>query len=427
MTIEEIKAIPIAAFLARMGYEPARRRGDEYWYLAPYREERTASFQVNVRKEIWHDFGTGQGGDIFNLAGEFIGSGDFKAQARFITETWGGLAPEHKTVSRTDGNNREDLLKKESFTDVRFGPLYNRVLLRYLAERGISSDVAVPNCREVRYTLHGKRYFAIGFRNVSDGYELRNRFFKASLSPKDISLMDNGSDTCNLFEGFIDCLSWLELGLGYGDDYLVLNSVSLLERSFPILDRYERVNCYLDRDEAGRRTLEALRKRYADKLVDCSSLYKGYKDLNEYLQHKFLCKYSINSLVYWVTYVHNVVYSFYRSMIYCYINSTQRCAGSIVIDIIPTNGADKRKFFPFAPYFPVTNVIKRYFYPYFPAIIGIKGYSFPYFPYLSGIMKIKTALYSLFSRLDWHKTVVFPCLGEIYEGIRSLSWEIPVT
>ena len=131
--------------------------------------------------------------------------------------------------------------------------------------------------------------------------------------------------------------------------------------------------------------------------------------------------------VYWVTYVHNVVYSFYRSMIYCYINSTQRCAGSIVIDIIPTNGADKRKFFPFAPYFPVTNVIKRYFYPYFPAIIGIKGYSFPYFPYLSGIMKIKTALYSLFSRLDWHKTVVFPCLGEIYEGIRSLSWEIPVT
>lgn len=52
MTIEEIKAIPIAAFLARMGYEPARRRGDEYWYLAPYREERTASFQVNVRKEI---------------------------------------------------------------------------------------------------------------------------------------------------------------------------------------------------------------------------------------------------------------------------------------------------------------------------------------------------------------------------------------
>ena len=223
------------------------------------------------------------------LPGSLSAAGISRRSRGSITETWGGLAPEHKTVSRTDESDREDLIKKESFTDVRFGPLYNRVLLRYLAERGISSDVAVPNCREVRYTLHGKRYFAIGFRNVSDGFELRNRFFKASLSPKDISLMDNGSDTCNLFEGFIDCLSWLELGLGIWRRFiLVLNSVSLLERSFPILDRYERINCYLDRDEAGRRTLEALRKRYADKLVDCSSLYKGYKDLNEYLQHKFL-------------------------------------------------------------------------------------------------------------------------------------------
>ena len=58
-----------------------------------------------------------------------------------------------------------------------------------------------------------------------------------------------------------------------------------IQRTFQLVST---VNCYLDRDEAGRRTLEALRKRYADKLVDCSSLYKGYKDLNEYLQHKFL-------------------------------------------------------------------------------------------------------------------------------------------
>ncbi len=61
--------------------------------------------------------------------------------------------------------------------------------------------------------MHGKRYFAIGFRNLSGGYEVRNRFFKASLA-KDISLMENGSDTCNLFEGFIDCLSWMQLGSG---------------------------------------------------------------------------------------------------------------------------------------------------------------------------------------------------------------------
>ena len=294
MTIEEIKAIPIAAFLARMGYEPARRRGDEYWYLAPYREERTASFQVNVRKEIWHDFGTGQGGDIFNLAGEFIGSGDFKAQARFITETWGGLAPEHKTVSRTDGNNREDLLKKESFTDVRFGPLYNRVLLRYLAERGISSDVAVPNCREVRYTLHGKRYFAIGFRNVSDGYELRNRFFKGCIAPKDIShVRQQGEprEKCLVFEGMMDYLSFLTLRMKNcptmpnldGQDYIILNSVSNVSKAIDALHGYERIHCLLDNDEAGRNAYLELAREFCGHIRDFSDNYNGHKDLNDYL------------------------------------------------------------------------------------------------------------------------------------------------
>lgn len=286
MNIEEIRNIPLTEFLDRMGHEPKKQRGDECWYLAPYREERTASFQVNFRKNVWHDFGTGHGGDIFTLAGELTGSGDFKAQAKFIMEIWGGLAPERKTVFRPKENGQDNAAGRECLTDVRFGPLHDRILLRYLAERGIGSDVALPNCKEVRYTSQGKRYFAIGFRNVSGGYELRSRFFKGSLSPKDISLVENGSDTCNLFEGFIDYLSWMVLGLGCGDDYLVLNSVAMLKRSFPVLDRYEKINCYLDRDEAGRRTLEDLRKRYGNRIVDCSALYKGYKDLNEYLQNR---------------------------------------------------------------------------------------------------------------------------------------------
>ena len=93
MNIEDIRAVPITDFLARLGYGPKRQRGDECWYLAPYREELTASFQVNIRKNVWHDFGTGRGGDIFTLAGEFVGSNDFKEQADFITRIYAGLAP----------------------------------------------------------------------------------------------------------------------------------------------------------------------------------------------------------------------------------------------------------------------------------------------------------------------------------------------
>lgn len=286
LNIEYFRTIPITEFLAKMGHGPSRQRGNECWYSAPYREERTPSFKVNTDRNLWIDFGTGRGGDIFTLAGEFIGGNDFKAQAKFIMEVWGGLAPERKTVFRQKENEKSHSDGRECLTDIRFGTLHNRILLDYLEERGVGRDVASANCEEVWYTSHGKRYFAIGFRNISGGYELRNRFFKGSLSPKDVSLKDNGSDTCNLFEGFIDCLSWMALGLGCGDDYLVLNSVALLERSFGFLDRYEKVRCYLDRDEAGRRSLETLRKRYGNKVEDCSVLYKGFKDLNEYLQHR---------------------------------------------------------------------------------------------------------------------------------------------
>ena len=73
--IENMRQISLADFLARLGHEPVRRSGNELWYRAPYRSERTPSFRVNVAKQIWYDFGLGKGGDIFTLAGEFARSG----------------------------------------------------------------------------------------------------------------------------------------------------------------------------------------------------------------------------------------------------------------------------------------------------------------------------------------------------------------
>ena len=80
--IDAIRQIPLADFLARLGHEPVRRSGNELWYRAPYRSERTPSFRVNVAKQLWYDFGLGKGGDIFTLAGEFAQSVDFMEQAQ---------------------------------------------------------------------------------------------------------------------------------------------------------------------------------------------------------------------------------------------------------------------------------------------------------------------------------------------------------
>ena len=81
-------------------------------------------------------------------------------------------------------------------------------------------------------------------------------------------------------------LSARVLGIGGGEDHLVLNSVSNVARAYRHLDGYGRVQCFLDNDEAGRRTLEALRTRYGERVSDCSSIYGGCKDLNEYLQSR---------------------------------------------------------------------------------------------------------------------------------------------
>ena len=103
---------------------------------------------------------------------------------------------------------------------------------------------------------------------------------------KDISLKRNGSDVCAVFEGFMDYLSAMQLGIIASLDWLVLNSVSNVEKAVRALHGYERIDCFLDNDDAGRRTLERLRADFGEKVIDRSSLYADHKDLNEFLLSK---------------------------------------------------------------------------------------------------------------------------------------------
>lgn len=281
MEIAEIRKIPLADFLGRLGHNPVKGLANELWYLAPYRNEHTPSFRMNVDKNVWYDFGLGKGGDIFNLAGEFIHSRDFMEQAKFIAEAADVPLPNIDTSSF-----RQKTLEP-CFEDVEVMPLRYVALTGYLAERGIPFKVASRYCSQLNYYVHKKKYFTVGFENVAGGYEIRNRLFKGCVPPKDVSLVKvNGapSEDCNVFEGFMDFLSAVTLGIGKGNDHLVLNSVANVEKAVLHLDGYGRIDCYLDNDGAGRRTLDVLRTHFGDKVKDCSALYQDSKDLNEYLQ-----------------------------------------------------------------------------------------------------------------------------------------------
>jgi hypothetical protein len=168
-------------------------------------------------------------------------------------------------------------------------PLTHPALLDYLKERRINTDIAKRYCSEVHYSIADKNYFAIGFLNDAGGWELRNRDFKGSISPKNITIYNNGSDTVMVFEGFMDFLSYLSMKQNPLPtiDIAVLNSTANLSKAILFLQSYRTVHGFLDNDEAGRKSLASLRELLiGSEVVDQSVFYRNYKDLNEYWQDK---------------------------------------------------------------------------------------------------------------------------------------------
>ena len=227
------------------------------------------------RKNVWFDFGSGAGGDIFTLAGELCNSTDFIRQAEYIAEKMKlPIAKPYKPVP---------FIEQPTFENVAVSKLDSPALLKYLAGRGIPRNIAQRWCVQVNYRLHGKDYYAIGFENSAHGFELRNPFYKGSYPPKHITHIVNGNARCNVFEGFIDFLSGERLGINDGFDAVVLNSVANVGKALTVLPDYSVIACYLDNDEAGRAALARLRRELGDSVMDKSALYPDHKDLNEFL------------------------------------------------------------------------------------------------------------------------------------------------
>lgn len=284
MNYEEIKRrISIRTYLAARGIKPRWERGNRGMYLSPLRKERTASFSVSYDKNLWHDFGTGEGDSIIDLVARMEGCSEVEAARRLAIGEHGILVPIHVEALRTNEPTPSRLIILSD------RELTHPALLGYLTGRGIDPAIARTYCREVRYTIGGKEYFAIGFRNDAGGWELRNPLFKGSSTPKNITTLDNGSDTAMVFEGFIDFLSYLSLKANPTPaiDTTVLNSVTNLQKAVPFLARHRVVHAFLDNDDAGRKVLARLEESLPlSEVIDQSVFYSDHKDLNEYWQEK---------------------------------------------------------------------------------------------------------------------------------------------
>ncbi len=282
--IKEIKSIPLAAFLSRLGHEPAVRKGTRLWYKSPLRQEQTPSFKVDTAINCWYDFGLGKGGNIIDLASELYQSTDLRYLMRCIANNY--PVPSVQTAASSFAP-RHSAPGMERFEVV---PLEHRALVAYLQERGIPAHIATANCKEAHYSVSGKPYFAVAFENVNGDWELRNRYFKGCRGRKDISYLpwsrDGPSTECAVFEGFIDYLSALTLDIISGADAIILNSVVNVNKAVPYLKGYTTINCYIDNDNAGQTALSELTAIYGSIVIDRSTLYSEFNDLNEYLTNQ---------------------------------------------------------------------------------------------------------------------------------------------
>lgn len=284
MNIQEAKQIKIADYLQSLGHRPVKQHGANLWYKSPLRNESEASFKVNTMMNSWFDFGMGKGGNIIILASSLYASDSLP----YLLDKIEKQAPHVRPIDSSFPQQASE----PSFERLEVRELNHPALLRYLSERNIDLCIARKECVELHFSHNGKNYFAIGFKNKSGGYEVRNRFFKGCMSPKDITHIRQQGEpryACYVFEGMMDYLSFLSLRMERfpscpsleAQDYVILNSTSNVDKAIDAL--HERISCLLDNDEAGRKATLAIENALGYHVRDASHLYSEYNDLNDYL------------------------------------------------------------------------------------------------------------------------------------------------
>lgn len=285
--LQYIKAIPIADYLHACGIEPAKRYNGYALYHAPYREDLNASLKVDFRQNLWHDYGTNQGGSIIDLVMQMQGSSAYEAMAHLAEGKATPLAPSPFHCETHMKQIRDEQQPSNARRILFISEALSLHLQNYLQEvRKIDLAVASPYLRHIRYEVGGREYSAIGFANRAGGYELRDdKTFKGTIAPKDISLIAGEASNAPLciFEGGMDFLSYLTMKGKETAPCLVLNSVSNLPRAIAYLHEngIDSVRAFLDNDQAGRQALKSLQSAGIS-VEDMSRHYARYKDLNDY-------------------------------------------------------------------------------------------------------------------------------------------------
>jgi Toprim-like/CHC2 zinc finger len=288
----EANQVDLVDYLMKLGYSAQKIRNNDYWYLSPFREEKTASFKVNRKMNAWYDHATGKGGRLVDF-GILYHRCTVKEFLEKMSDEKGIIVSLHQQHFSLAGEKKELPEQSGKIHVISSAEITDSNLLEYLKERQIPVSVASQFCEQVCFELYNKKHLAVGFKNNNGGYELRNSYFKGSSAPKQPKLItQNDSNNLTVFEGFFSFLSFKTLQQAIQKnkaelparqtDFLILNSLSFFEKNRETMEKYSNIHLFLDRDLMGiKYTSDAL--KWSDKYKDQSKCYRRFKDLNEYL------------------------------------------------------------------------------------------------------------------------------------------------
>lgn len=288
MKPSDLNEISIANYLANSNIHPVKRKEFEAFYLSPFREESNPSFKVDTQQNIWYDFGLGKGGQLIDLVMLLDNATLYQtickleklyksAEIGLIVQTY-----EQSNVP----TNSFSFHEKEStptITIQRVVELAHPALLQYLDRRAIDINLARGHCKQIHYSVANKNYFAIGFKNDSDGWNLRSEYFKGCTSMDISTDRAVDRDTALVYEGFMDFLSYLSMNSlkRSTNNIIVLNSTSNLNKAIDFIKSQEKVCTYLDNDEGGRKATQEI-KEVCKTHYNKSTEFANFKDLNEF-------------------------------------------------------------------------------------------------------------------------------------------------
>lgn len=280
MNCKQFNSISLEEVLVSLGHLPTKQNEKEAWFLNPFSTENHASFKLDKRNNVWYLHSEGIGGNNIDFMMKYL-----KASVKEVLE-WA------EKQNFSSFQSQKDYLSKSSslnyhITEIK--ELQNENLKIYLQQRGLSPTV-YSLVKEVHFAIGEKKLYAIGFENLSGGWELRNQFYKGSLLKKDISVVNLNNNleknkNVVVFEGFIDALSFVEMKPFYNGYLLVMNSISLLNKTKDHLKNYSEIHLFLDNDKAGETCKNEILKSFPE-AKDHSEIYALHKDLNDYLKSK---------------------------------------------------------------------------------------------------------------------------------------------